>query len=496
MYNLLIVDDEEIERERLVQFVQWERQDIKIIGTAWNGQDALNKMAENCPDIVLADVKMPVMDGLELLRRCRYEYPEVLFVILSGFGDYEFTSQAMAEGVRYYILKPCGEDEILSVMEKVKAQLEETRRENSRKRQVDSQLLRTIPRAKAQFLRNLLLSRERSELNQLIPEGTYRVLALRKETPFSHTQQLMVQDAFRNVYGQDSIPAATSIDSDVPLLICQDVFQGIERLLRYFRQEWDEAGLFFDQAAVSEKHPLDDLHSAYQETQELFHMGKGLSRDTLLQLSLFKEKENAQHLINLKRLERSQDFGELLYGIRCAFAKMKLSHFTREDNLKACLWAVKALYGAEPACISIPATDWDMMLWFSELLLSYHSVIRQKLDRSPRMREIYLAIYKELMNPEFSLRYLSRECLFMNEDYLSRYFTRNTGVKFSTYLQQRRIRMAEELMRFQPEIRVSQLAVIVGYAPDAQYFSKAFHKIVGMSPKAYQESLQGQRNNE
>ena len=63
MYKLLIVDDEEIEREGLANFIPWEQYGIQLIGTAWNGQDALNQMSAHCPDLVLADIQMPVMDG-------------------------------------------------------------------------------------------------------------------------------------------------------------------------------------------------------------------------------------------------------------------------------------------------------------------------------------------------------------------------------------------------------------------------------------------------
>lgn len=490
MTKLLIVDDEEIEREGIAQFVPWKEQGFEIIGTAWNGQDALDKMAVNCPDIVLADVKMPVMDGIELIRRCRCEYPDVLFVVLSGYGDYEFTSQAMAEGVRYYLLKPCGDEEILAVMRKAKNQLDEKRKERAQRQALNSQLNRAVPRAKSQFFRNLLLAREQAEDENLIPLGEYRIVALRMQGPFSRTQQLMIRDSFREIYGKENVPTVTAIDNDAVLLIRESVIQGLERLLQYFKEEWNKADILIEHAALSEKHDLSALHEAYRETQELFNMGKGLRTETLLQHSLFREKNSAAQLVNLKKLGQAQDYGELLWGIRCAFAKMNLSGFTQQEKQNVCYWTVKTLYGLEANEISPQNDDWKMILWFSELLLTHNPAVQRQLEQNARIKELFLGIYKDILNPELSLRILSAEGLFMNEDYLSRLFVKSIGMKFSAYLQQQRIRMATELMEYKPDIRIAQLAVLTGFAPDGQYFSKAFHKITGQSPRHYMEMLQ------
>lgn len=118
MYKLLIVDDEEIEREGMAHFIPWEEQGIQLVGTAWNGVQGLEMMERLRPDIVLVDVKMPVMSGLEMIRQARQTFPDVVYVILSGYGEYEFTSQAMEEGVRHYLLKPCDEKRIREVLDK------------------------------------------------------------------------------------------------------------------------------------------------------------------------------------------------------------------------------------------------------------------------------------------------------------------------------------------------------------------------------------------
>lgn len=144
MYKLLIVDDEDFEREGMAQMIDWKQYDIEMAGTAWNGVEALQKIEALRPDMILTDIKMPVMNGIELIRKVREKYPEIEFAVLSGFGEYEFTSQAMEQGVRHYILKPCDEDRIVAAIEKVKKEID-------KKRQKEEYLNRVAPRRRNSF---------------------------------------------------------------------------------------------------------------------------------------------------------------------------------------------------------------------------------------------------------------------------------------------------------------------------------------------------------
>ncbi len=160
MYRLLIVDDEEIEREGMAQFIPWEIYDVELAGTAWNGADGLEKIRLTRPDIVLTDIKMPVMDGIGLIRAAKEEFPAVEFIVLSGYGEYEYTSQAMELGVRHYVLKPCDEERISEILRKVEAEIEKKRGQRQKMEDYRQTVEQLLPRAREQILRNLLLERE------------------------------------------------------------------------------------------------------------------------------------------------------------------------------------------------------------------------------------------------------------------------------------------------------------------------------------------------
>ena len=135
MYKLLIVDDEDVEREGMADFIQWEKYGISLAGTAWNGVEGYEEIQNQMPDIVITDIKMPVMNGIELIRKTREDFPDIVFIVLSGYGEYEYTSRAMELGVRHYILKPCDEAKIVEVIGKVTEELKV--REEKRGRYAD-----------------------------------------------------------------------------------------------------------------------------------------------------------------------------------------------------------------------------------------------------------------------------------------------------------------------------------------------------------------------
>ena len=131
MLRLLIVDDEEIIRESLSSSIDYEEMGFKLIGSAKNGMEALGIIQDEYPDVIITDLKMPVMGGLELIERTLKFDKNVDFVILSGYGEFEFAREAMKHGVRYYLTKPTKLNEFKSALKEIKekrkaAQEEET----------------------------------------------------------------------------------------------------------------------------------------------------------------------------------------------------------------------------------------------------------------------------------------------------------------------------------------------------------------------------------
>ena len=124
MIKVMLVDDEAIARNVMERLLPWDKMNIRVIGCYGSAMDALDGMTNEMPDILITDVKMPEMNGIELIQRAKIMYPFLQCVILSGYEEFALAQAAMMEGVRYYLLKPCTKEKA----EKERRLLEEAKK--------------------------------------------------------------------------------------------------------------------------------------------------------------------------------------------------------------------------------------------------------------------------------------------------------------------------------------------------------------------------------
>lgn len=127
MYTIMIVDDEKAIRDSLPAVIDFEEVGFRVCQTARNGQDALEKIQEEHPDVLLLDIRMPILDGLGLLKALEEQMKDYhpLVIMLSGYSDFEYARTAIRYGVKAYLTKPLDEDELLDELGKLKNELDE-----------------------------------------------------------------------------------------------------------------------------------------------------------------------------------------------------------------------------------------------------------------------------------------------------------------------------------------------------------------------------------
>jgi YesN/AraC family two-component response regulator len=126
MYKLIIIDDEKEIREGLKNFFPWATLDFEVIDSFSNGRNALDFIAENPVDIVLTDIRMPFMTGIQLAEILSIDYPNIKIIFLSGHRDFDYAQQAIRYGVIHYITKPTKYNELFEIFENLRNELTST----------------------------------------------------------------------------------------------------------------------------------------------------------------------------------------------------------------------------------------------------------------------------------------------------------------------------------------------------------------------------------
>lgn len=482
MYTLLIVDDEEIEREGMAQFIPWDSYEMKVVSTARNGAEGLEKIAKYRPDLAIVDIKMPVMNGIEMIRQAKERYPDMTFVVLSGYGDYEFTSQAMELGVRHYILKPCDESKMIPVLNKAFAELEETRERNAHSEKMETEARLLKPYAREQLFRDLLLGKAQasSGARQLLSglggeQRTVLLLDFRLKCGFDSLERYVVGNMLGDLLPDGTLLMTTGINRDVLVLTDAMAEPSVETAVHVLKKEFKRFETLPMLSSASRTGTLAELSVLFQQVQELLQLNPDENETALLRPSQNAAlPETVNEIFDIRALRQAGSYEELLRELALAFARMEAKNYRPRQRQQLCELAWKLLFEDKAAPEdSLPA-------WADALTAAWSLP-----QPDARSREIFLAIYENLSDPDFSLQTIAQQRLFMSEDHLRRIFSQMTGERFSAYLERARITQAQRLLEFQPDMKISRLAELVGYPLDGQYFSKVFRKICGVTPTEY-----------
>lgn len=328
------------------------------------------------------------------------------------------------------------------------------------------------------------------------------VLALRNESKVDYLEQFIMGNILDELLGEASLITSAVIRNDILFLLDAGCKEKVESAAERTIQEFSRVKKAAFTAAVSEEGVLKNAQVLYQQILELFQIGEVEQKEGFLSYEVFRDSsEKYNSLVNYHKIKEAEDFAEILFELYLAHLKMELSGYKTAEKEKVYDWTLKILYGDGMTLKADHSDnidksvreDMDLLMRTADMI-----AIRQNLSPSDkeeqRMTQILCAMYQNLADPEMSLKFLAKEILFMNEEHVGRLFVKNRKVKFSAFVLEQRIRLAQKLIQFRPDILISSVAEMVGYAPDGQYFSKAFRKVTGSSPKEYKESLKEERN--
>lgn len=492
--KLFIAEDEEWIRRGIKKMIRWKELSLELAGEADNGISAAEEIRKCKPDIVLADIRMPGLDGLELVSRLKLD-TDAKYIFISGYKEFEYARKAIELNAVSYLLKPVDPEELNEVLH---AATEEIMKDRQKNRSAGGQdyLLRVleeqiIPEEKEQRYFTVLLMpgsagwfTEDTRIKFLAVLDSYRNKGMKGELHrksrdehviifsasgkqafdlhLKHCLSSLKAESLANVVW--TVGKTVDRMTDIPVSYNQAWQAYVHRPLKYtegiiYYEEMELAGIFIlPFSEETEKIWIGvengDLQRVQQELDHLFcKLGEteGLGIQGLVDVIFYMALDFAGRI-------QKRGVGTTLYYARCQELSGKRFQVKNAQEVK--LWLEKLL---EDMCGGLKREQAKSVQVAVEQVASY-------IDRH----------YME----EFSLGDMA-EMVWLNTSYLSSSFKKVTGVTFSDYIMKKRMEKASELIR-NTGLGIGEIAGMVGYE-NVKYFSRIFSRTMHMSPSQYRE---------
>ncbi|CAI6087712.1 response regulator transcription factor [Cohnella sp. JJ-181] len=440
MYRVILADDEPEICRGLRLKIAWDRLGYEIAGEARNGKEALAAIESERPHLLLTDIRMPVMDGIELLQACKRLHPALRIVVLSGHDDFEYVQTALRCGARDYVLKPVVRRDLTALLETVRGELDEER-EAARARDASGlQWRRRLPLLQEQYVLGRIYGGEEAFGAAGLEEARRLELAGFGAGDGAASALRFIGVEYRLPPGR--LPAGEEDDARLALafrLLCREVAaQGRwSGQVTPFTDKAYPGSMFFLAAAATEA-----------ESEALL---AGLAE------AILAAAAGSLRLAAVAGIGAACPAGAGSTALRRAYLSAVTAWSRAPAGPESRIVRADGLEGraARPSA-------------GSELI----ETIRRHIEDA----------YKD----EISLAMLA-ERFHLNVTYLSELFKKQTGSTFSDYVAEVRLSRAELLLR-DTSMRLADIAEWTGFST-ASYLSAAFKKRFGLSPADYRARL-------
>ncbi|KAA0544135.1 response regulator [Bacillus sp. BGMRC 2118] len=505
MMKLLIVDDEQIEREGLNVILQRAFPKLKI-EQAKNGVHALEIVEKFHPDLILMDIKMPGMNGLETIERISTTHPHIKFVMVTAYDSFDYARQAIKLGVKDFLLKPSKANEIVTTVAKVLTQCEEEKHVLAREKIQREALQKTLPLVETDIVTQLLFDHVHdvhldmlvemlgSETNEekfvmvvLLPPGSEKYYSLIKEKV-----RMTRRGWVGALYGRQ-LPIIVFRDSEKSFR--SQAISLVNEILSIAKEE-GEGKWFIGIGNVCSS--MNGIRQSYQESLYVttdpaapskYRFYQDVSPSYMAEVYKAKQRELYDHI----RLGNWSDVSLYIMNLIQNYENTEIPLLEIQQRVLELLWEASRIISelgieVETPLFSFHVKNGRELRSETNLLLS-------------RLKEVYSShrinyeadtintIKKYII--ENSHRDISLEILGENVGlspiYISKLFKEKLGINYIDFLTECRIEQAKKLMT-DTDKSIKEITFEVGYH-EPNYFSRVFKKMVGSSPMEYRKSL-------
>lgn len=535
MPTIMIVDDEAIFRRGLRAMIAAAGDDWTIVADARDGYEALELLEKHRPDVVLTDIRMPRMDGLQLQKIARERFPELQVVVISGYEDFSYAQQSMRSGARDYLMKPVEREELLQVLEGLKRDWQAKRSEQQHEaslegqellQQAADQLVAGIMRGSVQQHHLDLLAQIGIELTE--PYFNCMVIKLDKDSMdlerYRQTDPSLFQ-LYIQQFVQEMIDLRMSgfsfvfSDTEVAALVnLPNAEDGEQRLLEMAesvrRQIKSLSNLTVTIGIGRPVKGFESMLSAFREAQValLYRLVVGgdkvLAYEQAVKQQFFKSErrkwswEALEQAINEGRLQGINELVDSVVAELCDHA-----HTPEQVHQQICKLLIHYYELSEDLGI---AKAWLGGRDIRGLLIEICS-ISSRAELTEQCRQLFGSLTaviaagsKQLENDPIStaLRYLKRhyvepitltdiaDRVYLNAAYFSTLFKQRLGKTFIEYMTELRIADAKQRLASTDE-KIARLAESTGFS-NIRHFNRVFKNETGVTPKEYRERIRQQ----
>ncbi|MCM3749237.1 response regulator [Paenibacillus pasadenensis] len=505
-YRVMIVDDEAILRTGMVHLCRWSDFGIEIVAQASNGKEALQAIGQAQPHVVLTDIVMPVMDGVELTRELRTLHPEIGIIVLSSYSEYNYVREVFKYGVTDYLLKPkVSAGELVSLIQSLCSGMAPERLRQPMRTQEPSLLL-------GRWLESEEPDVYPVELAEQFTAG--RFLLLKASTSLALSRTKWNQGQLESMLLELAAEQLAEWRHESIFLKHEMVL-----LLHYVSEEEDGAKAALNRYAEAAREALTYLSFVQSEPFQAFEDIKSQQERLTPYLGKLIYYSGAAavpeaEIASCDRHSEQPAFNQSLFAaslriysiedvrtqLKAFFSELSATHSMDEYSLKR--FAQNLIYTAlsllEAQKQPVAELGKSRLRLFKLIDLAFHieeleEILLQFLDdlkgilpcsdkqQSAILQQIY-AYVDENFDSDISLSEMADK-LHMNYSYLSTYFKQRANENLTSYINRVRIGKAQELLHRQ-DLTVSEISRLTGYS-DHNYFSKVFKKKTGMTPIEY-----------
>ena len=522
-YKVFLVEDEVITREGIRDNVDWQASGFEFCGEASDGEMALPLLRTAQPDVLITDIKMPFMNGLQLSKIVREHMPWVKIIILSGHDEFEYAQKAINLGVTDYLLKPVTVQKLQSTLQKLTVQLDQERKEQANLKKLQEEVEESRETLRERLLFNLVVGAvspteaiEKGEMLGLDLIARYYLVVILKIEISDRTEQYdhdEYQRAQRIVMGLvEKNPDIFMLKrewGDLMLIMKGSTQEYLEEdrdlLLDEIRQKVIKTRYQLNIGVGASKKRIADISQSFVEAlvnmQNPAGENKAGLNQAIDQMELIKVNKSAVE--NYLRSGVKDEFDEFFNAYLRPLGETALkSNLIKNYIFVDIVLAVTKLLndlGGEVEKVIPELNSIEMIMsnikTIEQLREQAYKILTSALayrDSQPNgqyknlIRQAKEYLEQHYMNPILSLNEVAAQAN-LSYSHFSVVFSQETGQTFKEYLTEIRINKAKELLRM-TALRSADIAYQVGYN-DPHYFSSVFKKNTGLSPIEFRSQI-------